>query len=198
MEKEEFKRRAYILGKNHSLDILHLLQSRSWTKASDISKELELHTATCSSYLEELWEIDILERRESQGKTRKVVEYRVKDPFIRMVYDLSQDEGGEDDELEFYKELFESILKRAEQLYGMGELGMDDFLEDKEENKEDLILAIRELLDYNEKRIGTKSTDQLIRRSGRRPVREHKELLRKEDLLDSLPSRFSDILKEVD
>ncbi len=195
MRKKQFGRYAYVLGKTHSLDILELIHSKGWSKASDIAQELDIHVATASSYLAELEEIKILEVRRVKGKTRMVLEYRLKDPKIVLNLDLSQVQTHSDKKdfvTDFYIDMYDSLLKLTEAIYGR----MPPDLYKDTTNKDSMIESLRHLLKHNEERIGLISTQRLVNRAWKPMIDNYDKLLKEKDLFRDLPSRYFEVLKE--
>lgn len=159
MDEEKFKRISYVLGKEHSFDVLKFVYSNGWSKASDISDYLDVHVATASSYLKELCEIGILEQRRGMGMTREVLEYRVKDPRIEFSLDLSRernDMDGPDGYQRGIMECYSTLLKKVKTVCGVvpDELKTDD--------TENIIKDLRVLLEYAETRLGLVPTQKLV------------------------------------
>ncbi len=195
MRKKQFGRYAYVLGKTHSLDILELIQSMGWSKASDIAKELDLHVATASKYLAELEEIKVLEVRRVKGKTRMVLEYRLKDPKINLNLDLSATDVNPDikDEVtDFYRDIYKSLLNLTESIYGIIPTNLDE----NTTKKESITESLRRLLEYNEERMGLVPTQRLVCRACEPVVVNHNKLVEEQDPFKDLPSRYFEILKE--
>lgn len=203
MDAKKFQRKAYVLGKDHSLRILYHIHSQGWTKASDVAEELDIHTATASKYLEELEEVGILEMRKAKGETREVKEYRIENPMITLEYDLSEDGFKEvkDDEVGFYQDLFRSIFERTKEVYGPSvEDDFSGFQGDngthlKGKEKRDLVELIDDLLEFNEKNIGVYSTNRLVRRAGMKVIPGYKDSLECEELLDYFPKKYTKMLR---
>lgn len=200
MDAKKFQRKAYILGKEHSLSILKYLQTNGWDKASDVARELDIHTATATKYLQELEEIDILKMRKAKGETREVKEYRLLNPLIDLEYDLSEHENqGKKGEAEFYRDLFQSILERTKEVYGSSvenELPIlqgDQHIEDM--GKRDMIDLINELLNFNEENIGLYSTNRLVRRAGMKILPSYKNEIDFEKALDYFPNEYTKMLR---
>ncbi len=195
MPEEEFQRKAYVLGKEHSLDILRYLFSEGWSKSSDVAKELGIHIATASKYLEELHEVKILDMREAKGKTRRVKEYMIKNPEIDLNYDLREEKEKGDEVLEFFSELYDSILYRTQTLYGMVPKEVKCDTSTMKENRT-IVENINKLLDYNENKIGIQPTLRLLGRAGKGIVRNYRDSLDLERLLADLPNRYRSVLEE--
>lgn len=143
-----------------------------------------------------MYEIDLLEKREGKGKTRKVKEYRLKDPKIELNLELESTQL-ESENIEYYIELYRSLLKRTKSLYGSVPISEFDFEKEvKEENIDDLIDSIRKLLEYNERTIGLHSTKKLVKRSGEEVLDNYSKTDVKHSILDVLPPKYFDLLKE--
>lgn len=89
MKKEDIRRMLFVLGKEHCLDVMINLNKNGWQTASEVARDLSIHIATAVKYLSELFELDMVERRVKRGKTRKAFEYQMKEPTIRIEFDLS-------------------------------------------------------------------------------------------------------------
>jgi hypothetical protein len=89
MKKEDIRRMLFVLGKEHCLDVMINLNKNGWQTASEVARDLNIHIATAVKYLSELFELDMVERRVKRGKTRKAFEYQMKDPTVRIEFDLS-------------------------------------------------------------------------------------------------------------
>ena len=195
MPEEEFQRRAYVLGKEHSLDILRYLFSEGWSKSSDLANDLGIHIATASSYLEELHEVDLLDMREVQGKTRQVKEYRISDPNISLNLDLREEKKRDDSSVGFYSDLYDSVLNRTQTLYGRvpEEVKCDvSSIEDK--NK--IIKKTTDLLDHNKSKIGKQPTLRLLSRAGKGVVKEHRDDTDIEKNLADFPNDYRQVLED--
>lgn len=194
MERESFRRGTYVLGKEYSIDILEYIHSEGWSKASDIAEELDIHIATCSQYLKELWELDILEKRKVQAKTRMVDEFRVKDPKIELDYDLTASSKPTEKKKGIYRELFDSIFERTRKMYGSTPIKRDaidiDSLTDEE-----LSSLLRELLENIEKRMGLHSTQKLVKSAGIEVLNKHNNKDEDEQIFADIPSKYLDMLE---
>ncbi len=202
MYDEKFRRMAYVLGKEHTIEVLRYLYEHGWSKASDVAEEYDFHIATATKYLKELKEIGLAEERTGRGKTGDVQEYNLKDPQITLHLDLSDtsEKGGElRIKVEFYRELLNSLLTRSKGFYGTYPLGLDKVEEiDKIDiaTKNELIDSIRKIIDFNEEKIGVPSTKRLVNRAGKKVVEDHKEWVESMRLLEELPSRYKDVLED--
>lgn len=158
---------------------------------------MDLHIATCTKYLEELSEIDLVEERKRQGKTRVVSQYRVKDPKIRLEFKLDNIQL-DSEAFEFYDRLYSSLLERTENVYGS--VPLDDRTKDKNNISEDvldeILSDIRRLLEYNERTLGLPLTKKLVKRAGDGVIEQYKDIMEKDALLDALPPKYFDLLKE--
>ncbi len=201
MYDEKFRRMAYVLGKEHSIEVLRYLYEHGWSKASDVAAEYDFHIATATKYLKELTGIGLVEERTGRGKTGDVQEYNLKDPQVTLHLDLSDTSkrGGElRIKIEFYRKILNSLLTRSKGFYGTYPLGLDTVEEIKEidiKTKNELIDSIRNIIDYNEEKIGVPSTKRLVNRAGKKVVEEHKEWVESMRLLDELPSTYKEILE---
>ncbi len=201
MSEKEFKRKAYVLGKEHTLDVMKYLHSNGWAKSSTVAKHCGLHIATASKYLEELHEIGLVDSRVGKGRTRKVVEYRLKDPKIELSMDISKwprEVSDLEASIEFYRKLFNSLLERTRDFFGTTPGNMKKippFSEYDKSTRGDLISALRELMEHNEKRIGLDPTTKLINRACGEHVQEFNSDVKKLNLLDELPKKYTDTLE---
>jgi predicted transcriptional regulator len=89
MKKEDIRRMLFVLGKEHCLDVMINLNKNGWQTASEVARDLNIHIATAVKYLSELYELDMVERRVKRGKTRKAFEYQMKNPMVKIEFDLS-------------------------------------------------------------------------------------------------------------
>lgn len=89
MKKDDIRRMLFVLGKEHCLDVMINLNKNGWQTASEVARDLNIHIATAVKYLSELYELDLVERRVKRGKTRKAFQYVIKDPKVRIEFDLS-------------------------------------------------------------------------------------------------------------
>ncbi len=143
----------------------------------------------------ELNEIDVLDKREGKGKTRKVKEYRIKDPEIKLKYKFEKEEKEFKDP-DLYKQIYESILERTENVYGSLN---EDSLISTDESKEELnciIKNIRKILEYNEKTIGITPTKKLVKRSTEEVFKKSDYEEKENPILDVLPPKYFDLLEE--
>lgn len=79
----------FILGKEHCLDVMICLHKNGWQTASEVARDLNIHIATAVKYLSELHEIDLVNRRVKRGKTRVAFEYQIKNPKVKIEFDLT-------------------------------------------------------------------------------------------------------------
>ncbi len=196
MKGEKFRRCSYVLGKDHSLDILESIHSCGWSKASDIAKELDLHVATASKYLAELEEIDVLESREAKGKTRQVIEYRIKDPKIELTYDISKKRTHEGQLQGFYTDIYNSILDRTEKVYGLKPTDIPDHEGKDPTDNETMKEALRQLCKYNEDKLGLFTTQRLICSACKPILDNDKRSLTSYELFQDLPVKYFEKLME--
>ncbi len=134
--------------------------------------------------------------REGKGKTGKVKEYRLKDPRIELNLKLDNTLPSDVD-IAFYKELYHSLIKRTEGVYGSIPFEKLDL--DKTESKSDskaLIESIRRLLEFNEKTMGLRSTRKLVKRSGEDVLESSSKIQNLQSLLEGLPPKYFDLIKE--
>ncbi len=89
MKKEDIRRMLFVLGKEHCLDVMININKNGWQTASEVARDLNIHIATAVKYLSELYELDLVDRRVKRGKTRKAFEYQMRDPKVRIEFDLS-------------------------------------------------------------------------------------------------------------
>lgn len=89
MKKENIRRMLFVLGKEHCLDVMINLNKNGWQTASEVARDLNIHIATAVKYLSELFELELVDRRVKRGKTRKAFEYKMRDPKVRIEFDLS-------------------------------------------------------------------------------------------------------------
>ncbi len=201
MSQQKFRRKAYVLGKEHTLKVIKYLNDNGWSKSSIVAKKCGLHIATASSYLEELNEIGLVDKREGWGKTGKVMEYRLKDPKIELSIDVSQVPKRTSDMeivVNFYRRLFNSVLESTRVLIGFTPKGMDKIpptVKFDETTKRDFIDSLRELIEYNENKIGLESTSKLIHRAGKELVNEYRSDIERMGLLDDIPKRYTEGLE---
>lgn len=183
------------MGKENSIEILKYVYSNGWTKSSDLADGLGLHIATCSKYLEELTEINIMEKREIQGQTRKVNQYRVKDPKIQLEFNL-QTPQTDPKAFEFYKNLYGCLIESTEDVCGSVPIERIDFQDaNEEEALEDLIGSIRDILEFNERTFGLKHTKKLVKRSSKHIYDDYDETVLN-SFIDVLPPKYFDLLME--
>lgn len=90
MNKEQFQRAAFVLGKEHCIDVVENLYLREWSTATEIAEELKIHTATAVKYLTELHEIGIVEKRTREGKYKDAFEYRLINPEINLTLNFEK------------------------------------------------------------------------------------------------------------
>ncbi len=198
MKEEEFRRSSYVLGKDHSIDILNLVHSEGWSKASDIAKKLDLHIATASKYLAELEDINLFESREAKGKTRMVVEYRIKDPKIELTLDISEKNKGGGSLENFYTDVYRSILKRTEKVYGTVSSDVKDYTNSDSMDTNDLKEGLLSLLQYNEERLGLFTTQRLVCSACKPIIATRNNIPDKKELFKDLPFRyFEKLLEEI-
>ncbi len=197
MNEEQFQRSAYVLGKEHSVDILSSIRPRGWCKASDVAKRLKLHIATASKYLAEMEEIGVLESRIAMGKTRQVIEYRMKDPRLILELDMSEKGLGSIEDSKFYTEIFNAILEGTMRLYGIKPSDMNRYEVNDKNDSKIMKDEIRKLLEYNENKLGVKSTQRLICSTCKPVLKDERWAQRGPGLLNDLPLiYFEKILEE--
>jgi predicted transcriptional regulator len=89
MKKEDMKRMLFVLGKEHCLDVMINVYKNDWQTASEVARDLNIHIATAVKYLSELYELGLVNRRIKRGKTREAYEYQVKNPKVKIEFDIS-------------------------------------------------------------------------------------------------------------
>ncbi len=89
MKKENMKRMLFVLGKEHCLDVMINVFKNDWQTASEVARDLNIHIATAVKYLSELYELGLVNRRVKRGKTREAFEYQVKDPKVKIEFDIT-------------------------------------------------------------------------------------------------------------
>lgn len=190
MEKEQFCRYAYVLGKNRSLDIIELVHEMGWCKASDLADALDMHIATAAQYLSELEEIGVMEVREAKGKTRMVHEYRLRDPKIFLSLDISESTIKKPSgEAAFYSDILESLVKLTRSIHGNSPVKTNTT------ERQNVLEAIRGILEFNEERMGLAPTQKLVKRACTSIYLDHREL-DLSNICRELPSRYFGMLKE--
>lgn len=131
MKKEDIRRMLFVLGKEHCLDVMINLNKNGWQTASEVARDLNIHIATAVKYLSELYELDMVERRVKRGKTRKAFEYQMKEPTIRIEFDLSSLKarpiGRGERPLVLFSILF-TILMKSRKVVGQS---VDNFVDGK-------------------------------------------------------------------
>jgi len=90
MKKENMRKMLFVLGKEHCLDVMICVYKNGWQTASQVARDLNIHIATAVKYLSELYELDLVDRRVKKGKTREAYEYQLKNPKIKIEFDISQ------------------------------------------------------------------------------------------------------------
>ena len=90
MNKKQFHRAAFVLGKDHSIDLIETLYIKDWTTATEIADELKIHTATAVKYLTELHEIDLVEKRTRPGKYKDALEYKLINSKINLTLNFDK------------------------------------------------------------------------------------------------------------
>ena len=90
MNREQFQRAAFVLGKDHCLYVVETLYIKEWSTATEIAEELKIHTATAVKYLTELYEIGLVEKRTREGKYKDALEYRLKESEINLTLNFEK------------------------------------------------------------------------------------------------------------
>lgn len=90
INKEQFRRAAFVLGKDHCLDIVETLYLKKWATATEVAEELNIHTATAVKYLSELYEIGIAKKRTRTGKYKDAPEYKLINPEIKLTLNFEK------------------------------------------------------------------------------------------------------------
>ncbi len=83
-ELDEFNEAARILGRKYVPELLEELSDGEWVKASDLAAYVDISTATAVSYLKDLKEIGVLEKRKKKGMTGQIKEFRLSSPDISL------------------------------------------------------------------------------------------------------------------
>jgi predicted transcriptional regulator len=89
MKKESIRKLLFVLGKEHCLDVMINLHKNEWQTASEVARDLHIHIATAVKYLSELHELGLVNRRVKRGKTRVAFEYQIKNPRVKIEFDLA-------------------------------------------------------------------------------------------------------------
>ncbi|OQX22062.1 MAG: hypothetical protein BWK75_01740 [Candidatus Altiarchaeales archaeon A3] len=90
MNKEQFQRGAFVLSKEHCIDVVEILYLNGWLTATEIAEDLKIHIATAVKYLTELHEIGIAEKRTREGKYKDALEYRLINSEINLTLNFEQ------------------------------------------------------------------------------------------------------------
>ncbi|PKP55522.1 MAG: hypothetical protein CVT89_08190 [Candidatus Altiarchaeales archaeon HGW-Altiarchaeales-2] len=90
MNKEQFQRAAFVLSKEHCIDVVETLYLNGWLTATEIAEDLKIHIATAVKYLTELHEIGIAEKRTREGKYKDALEYRLINSEINLTLNFEQ------------------------------------------------------------------------------------------------------------
>jgi predicted transcriptional regulator len=88
MKKEEMRKMLFVLGKEHCLDVMISVHKNGWQTASQVARDLNIHIATAVKYLSELYELGLVDRRVKKGKTREAYEYQLKNPKVKIEFDV--------------------------------------------------------------------------------------------------------------
>jgi DNA-binding HxlR family transcriptional regulator len=89
MDKNDLRFMLYVLGKEHSLDIIINLYKNGWQTASEVARDLGIHIATAVKYLSELHELGLVTRQEKKGRTRTTFEYKYRKQVISIEFELN-------------------------------------------------------------------------------------------------------------
>jgi len=115
------RRAAYLIGKGPGLDILRTVYQHGWSKASDVAKELDIHTATAVKYLTDLYKAGLVKRRRAMGKTKKVFEYLVPEAEIVLKVDLREGwKTGGDESTPTYAAVLALVIGKSMKVLGPG------------------------------------------------------------------------------
>jgi predicted transcriptional regulator len=138
MKKEDIRRMLFVLGKEHCLDVMINLNKNGWQTASEVARDLNIHIATAVKYLSELYELDLVDRRVKRGKTRKAFEYVIRDPKVRIEFDLSnlraRPVAPGERPLVLFSILF-TILMKSRKVVGQS---VDNYVDDKFQSLENI------------------------------------------------------------
>ncbi|MFO7991781.1 MAG: hypothetical protein R6U61_05760 [Thermoplasmata archaeon] len=90
MELDEFNKSARILGRKHVPPLLSEVKKKGWSKASDLASYVGVTVATTVSYLEDLEDIGVLEKRRAKGLTGEIWQYRLRSDHIELETDVDR------------------------------------------------------------------------------------------------------------
>ncbi|GEM_PF-4069274 len=200
MSEEELKRKARVLGKDLSIKILKYLNSVEWVKASDISYEYGHHIATASRYLEDLYRIGLVDKREGWGKTRKVKEYRLKETKITFSMDIggSSEKTDADKLIDFYRRLYNSLLEVSDLIPDIEDETLDETLgyeQYTDKTLDELKRSISDLLQIYEQEIGSRCTSIILGQSFKHVLEGMNLEIEDQELLKILPEKYIDLIE---
>ncbi len=89
-DKDDLRKTFFVLGKEHSFDILKYLEENGKANATKTARDLNIHVATAVKYLNEFYELELVDRRTLRGRSREYFEYELKNPKISIDVDLSK------------------------------------------------------------------------------------------------------------
>lgn len=111
-----FSKAISVLGGEHSLRILLSLRDGEWRIASDVARNLKIHTTTASKYLKQMHEIGFVDRRVRKAKTRKAYEYRLGSARLMLELDMAPGREPVEEALGFYTDFITLSLQHARAL----------------------------------------------------------------------------------
>lgn len=116
MDQKAFSDAVSVLSGEHGVSILQYLSSGGWHIASDVARELSIHTTTASKFLGRMHDLGFLDRRLRKSHTRSAFEFRL--PSKRLTLELEFDSGPEPlrDALDFYLDYVSQALAKARRL----------------------------------------------------------------------------------
>ncbi len=90
MDLYEFNRAAKILGKKHVPSLIEELSKKNWVKANDVASYIGITTATAVSYLHDMAEVRLLDKKKMKGLTGDIWVYRLSKQHYSLELDIEE------------------------------------------------------------------------------------------------------------
>jgi hypothetical protein len=116
MEEKAFSEAVALLSGEHSIRILKYLASGEWRIPAQVSRALDIHTTTASSFLRGMHVLSFLERRLRKNRNRAAFEYRLPTTRLSIGIEITERPAPLREATEFFVEYLSNVLEKARRL----------------------------------------------------------------------------------
>lgn len=93
LKEENLRKTMHILSREFTLDMLVSLYKEDWQTASEVAEDVHSHIATAVNSLSDLYDIGLVNmriRKRKSGMTKKSPEYQLKNPVIKIEFNIEE------------------------------------------------------------------------------------------------------------